>query len=185
MKARRLMTFKLSVEDLCMESQGMESEEAGEFDDLEDISGKIIEDCPDLKQLASQFFRLSDVAGVHLTNSTPQIEQEFLILGKITNTNKHGSKLVEFTEEVGSQNRYSDIYPFAFNNVRLTSGEYINASYVVATQDILLRKYIATQAPLKKGYSQFWRMVWESGANFIVRLTGFSEKGTPKASRYW
>lgn len=179
------MAFKLSVEDLCLDSQGMESEEANEYDDLDDISGKLLEDCPDLKQLTSQFFKLSAVSSELLASQARQIEQEFRIIGKITNTNKHGDKLVEFTEEVGSQNRYSEVYPFAFNNVRLTSGEYINASYVTDTRDILLKKYIATQAPLKKGFCQFWRMIWESGSSFIVCLTGFSEKGTPKASKYW
>lgn len=179
------MAFKLSVEDLCLDSQGMESEDANEYDDLDDISGKLLEDCADLKQLASQFCSLSQISSETLANQARQIEQEFRIITKITNTNKHSEKLVEFTEEVGSQNRYSEVYPFAFNNVRLTSGEYINASYVTDTRDILLKKYIATQAPLKKGYSQFWRMVWESGSHFIVCLTGFSEKGTPKASKYW
>ncbi|PIA16384.1 receptor/non-receptor type protein-tyrosine phosphatase, partial [Coemansia reversa NRRL 1564] len=89
--------------------------------------------------------------------------------------------------ELGEKNRYTSIYPFDSNRVRLRTpgaakNDYVNASYISYFDGPL---YIATQGPLPTTVVDFWRMVWEEHTRVIVMLTTEFENGRPKCHRYW
>lgn len=81
------------------------------------------------------------------------------------------------------KNRYRLILPLSEARVRLSpmasaDSDYINANYV-GTQG---RKYIATQAPLPKSFSDFWRMVWGEQVQLVLMLVKVQAR---KADCYW
>ncbi|KAJ2635948.1 phosphotyrosine-specific ptp2-like protein [Coemansia sp. RSA 1286] len=85
--------------------------------------------------------------------------------------------------ELGAKNRYTNIFPFDSNRVRLrSSNDYINASYVSYFDGPL---YIATQGPLPATVADFWQMVWEHKVRVVVMLTRVFENGREKCHRYW
>ncbi len=91
-------------------SDSRESEAIHLYENERDISKRLIEECPDLKYIASTSLAPLDViAGL----DDNKIEQEFRILGKITNSNIHAEKIVDFTPEMNALNRYQNIFPFA------------------------------------------------------------------------
>ena len=63
------------------------------------------------------------------------------------------------------ENRFSDIRPYDQNIVRLSTGQYINASWV---EGVAGKRYICTQLPIRA--SDFWRMVYEHGVQVVVTL---------------
>ena len=116
----------------------------GQFDD---ISKLLIKDCPDLKQIADNTISLVElVDGV----ADFRMEQEFRIIGKITTTNLHAKKIVNYSFEIAEHNRYKNVFPFEFNRVKLTAElgidfePYINASFVREIINPSQNKYIAT-----------------------------------------
>jgi len=68
--------------------------------------------------------------------------------------------------------------------LRDDSGEniYINANWIKGYDST---KYIATQAPLKNTFGDFWQIVYECDVNIIVMLTRWNEDGKIKADKYW
>ena len=68
-------------------------------------------------------------------------------------------------------NRAPDVLPYDFNRVVLQEGrdDYINASHVT-TADRGHGQYIVSQAPLAKGFQEFWWMIWQEGIETVVCL---------------
>ncbi|ORX68488.1 receptor/non-receptor type protein-tyrosine phosphatase, partial [Linderina pennispora] len=83
--------------------------------------------------------------------------------------------------ELGSKNRYTNIWPFDGNRKRAAS-DYVNASYISYFDGPL---YIATQGPLPDTVNDFWKMVWEHHSRVIVMLTKEFEGNRAKCHHYW
>lgn len=88
-----------------------------------------------------------------------------------------------------AKNRYRDISPYDNTRVHLQHGtsDYINANYVnmfIPGTD-WVNSYVASQGPLLTTTADFWAMVWELQATFIVMLTTVIERGRPKCHQYW
>ncbi|XP_072020551.1 receptor-type tyrosine-protein phosphatase alpha-like isoform X2 [Amphiura filiformis] len=98
------------------------------------------------------------------------------------------------------KNRLRQVVPYDRNRVKLERmigeehSDYINASFIHGYEN--RRAYVATQGPLPKTASDFWRMVWEEQSSTIVMLTKLSERGQESDSnnsqsheevchRYW
>ncbi|VDM35729.1 unnamed protein product, partial [Hydatigera taeniaeformis] len=78
------------------------------------------------------------------------------------------------------KNRYRDISPYDHTRVKIlgADGDYINASFIEMTiPKAALRKYIASQGPLKTTCADFWEMCWEHDSELIVMLTDVGEQG--------
>lgn len=96
------------------------------------------------------------------------------------------------TTEAISRNRYSNIYPWAENRIKLDVPEgkcdYINASPIILDHGQQgVKRYIATQGPKKGQYNHFWRMVWQEtdSAAVICMLTRTLEQGQKKCFQYF
>lgn len=78
------------------------------------------------------------------------------------------------------KNRYYNVLPAKATRVPLKNlkNDYINANFVADS-------WIATQAPVKKSYRDFWKMIWDNQVSVIVMLTSLEENGVTKASKYW
>lgn len=61
--------------------------------------------------------------------------------------------------------------------------EYINANYVGGPKDTT-NYYIATQAPLERTTSDFWRMIWEQKSRVIIMATDLNENGRERCFEY-
>jgi tyrosine-protein phosphatase 2/3 len=88
--------------------------------------------------------------------------------------------------ELGTKNRYHNIFPYDHTRVVLKSTEgedYINASYISSV--LSNKKYIATQGPLPDTFKDFWRMIWDQEIPVILMLTAESEGGMVKCHTYW
>ena len=108
-------------------------------------------------------------------------EQEFYY---IKNTYDHTQKYKYYDTFFNkSKNRYNDVIPYNHSRVKLKKlkNNYINANYIIY-ENI---KYISTQAPLKKTFRDFWKMVWDENTTVIVMLTNFIENGKQKSEKYW
>ena len=44
---------------------------------------------------------------------------------------------------------------------------------------------LSVQGPLPETTSDFWKMVWQQGAEMIVMTTAIMEKGRKKCEKYW
>ncbi|KAH9525280.1 hypothetical protein Btru_000938 [Bulinus truncatus] len=92
-----------------------------------------------------------------------------------------------YTMDVGSDldhradNRWTNIIPFDHSRVKLkvipedphAQHDYINANFISGTDST--RDYIATQGPLARTVTDFWRMAWEQKVSIIVMLSAFEE----------
>jgi len=80
--------------------------------------------------------------------------------------------------------RYSDIKPYKFNTVQISSKTgYINASPI----NIRDKKnyFISTQGPKPETVEDFWTMVSDYNSNVIVMLCKVTEGGRRKCENYW
>ncbi|SCU92457.1 LAMI_0E10528g1_1 [Lachancea mirantina] len=105
--------------------------------------------------------------------------------------------------ELGSKNRYKDIFPFEHSRVILKKKDtrhddicdnYINANYLVnpfarlqapSGQDHPNVRYIATQAPLASTTHDFYTCIINNGVPLILSLTDEFENGIEKCFRFW
>ncbi|KAI0465452.1 hypothetical protein LJB42_000687 [Komagataella kurtzmanii] len=94
--------------------------------------------------------------------------------------------------ELGSKNRYKDIFPYEHSRVKLVtspvleidhSEDYINANYL--TTGVTPTTYIATQGPLKETIGDFWRLILDQGSYLIFSLTAQNENGVEKCAPFW
>eukprot|EP01088_Endostelium_zonatum_P007534 TRINITY_DN19835_c0_g1_i1.p1 TRINITY_DN19835_c0_g1~~TRINITY_DN19835_c0_g1_i1.p1 ORF type:complete len:336 (-),score=94.67 TRINITY_DN19835_c0_g1_i1:10-1017(-) len=85
------------------------------------------------------------------------------------------------------KNRYSDVIPSATTRVVLGKDPSIDQSYINANwiQHNSSTQYIATQAPVSRCISDFWRMIYENKVSVILMLTKLIENGRNKADQYW
>lgn len=72
-----------------------------------DISKKWVEECPDLNNLAKAF-RLDRIVDAIKNRD---IEMEFRILIRITETNHHTRKIIDYCPQTIKLNRYSTVLP--------------------------------------------------------------------------
>lgn len=77
------------------------------FEEERDISKKWVEDCSDLNTLAKAF-RLDRIIDAIKNRD---IEMEFRILIRITETNHHTRKIIEYCPQTIKLNRYSTVLP--------------------------------------------------------------------------
>uniref|UniRef100_A0A7N9AU73 Tyrosine-protein phosphatase non-receptor type 9 n=1 Tax=Mastacembelus armatus TaxID=205130 RepID=A0A7N9AU73_9TELE len=102
----------------------------------------------------------------------------------------------DYSKKLSNQikNRYSDVLCLDQSRVRLChstdtfiylifTSDYINASFMDGYKRS--NAYIATQGPLPKTFSDFWRMVWEQMVLIIVMTTRVVERGRVKCGQYW
>lgn len=90
------------------------------------------------------------------------------------------------------RDRYPDITPFAFNQVRIDNGSIgMNGSRISFPDhdpDIkelhLPGKYIAMSAPMPSYFFPFMRMLSQEAISLIICLTHFKEEEMPKAHQY-
>ncbi|KAG0164933.1 hypothetical protein DFQ28_007292 [Apophysomyces sp. BC1034] len=114
--------------------------------------------------------------------------------------------------EMGSLNRYTNIWPYEYTRVKVaqpqTGTGYINASYIqyadaidahsstdhvsrTSLQTMKLqgpqpyRRYISTQGPMPDTFADFWQVVWEQNSRVLVMLTKEEEMNKIKCHRYW
>ncbi|KAI9319786.1 protein-tyrosine phosphatase-like protein [Dichotomocladium elegans] len=116
--------------------------------------------------------------------------------------------------EMGSLNRYTNVWPFEYTRVKLRqprdgSTGYINASFIQYTypeenesesthvsraslqcmsgspQRSDFRRYISTQGPLPDTFADFWQMIWEQNSRVVVMLTKLQEMNKIKCHQYW
>ena len=77
------------------------------------------------------------------------------------------------------KNRYSNIWPFEWNRVRIPlkklGQDYFNGSYIRDARSG--RQYIATQAPMPGTFEDFWKVIWGEGVQLIVCLAAINEGG--------
>ncbi|KAM0753889.1 hypothetical protein T439DRAFT_322774 [Meredithblackwellia eburnea MCA 4105] len=90
--------------------------------------------------------------------------------------------------ELGSLNRFKNIFPYDHARVRLQqfgSGatDYVNASHI--RLDGSPRRFIASQGPLHSTFPDFWQMCHQEHVGVIIMLTNLHEGGREKCSRYW
>lgn len=98
-----------------------------------------------------------------------------------------------------AKNRYSNVFPWDQNRVRLPVGpdvadgdhhkyDYVNASYVTINDEV---KYIASQGPLPTTTHHFWAMAWNESETqdndtiIVAMITPLVESGMVKCSQYW
>ncbi|KAK4705633.1 tyrosine-protein phosphatase 2/3, partial [Phenoliferia sp. Uapishka_3] len=90
--------------------------------------------------------------------------------------------------ELGSLNRYKNIFPYDHARVRLSSfgpgaTDYVNASHIQLAGSP--RKFIASQGPLQTTFPDFWQMCDQESVGVIIMLTNLHEGGREKCGRYW
>ncbi|XP_073506703.1 receptor-type tyrosine-protein phosphatase O isoform X2 [Phyllobates terribilis] len=87
------------------------------------------------------------------------------------------------------KNRYTNILPYDFSRVKLTtteeedSADYINANFIPGYNSS--QEYIATQGPLPDTRNDFWKMILQQKSQVIVMLTQCNEKRRIKCDHYW
>lgn len=87
------------------------------------------------------------------------------------------------------KNRYTNILPYDFSRVKLTSlqcddeSDFINANYIPGFN--CAQEYIATQGPLAETRSDFWKMIIQQKSGIVVMLTQCNERRRVKCDHYW
>ncbi|XP_048581435.1 receptor-type tyrosine-protein phosphatase alpha isoform X2 [Nematostella vectensis] len=114
---------------------------------------------------------------------------EFEALQGVHEKNKRLTWVQSQKPENQMKNRFANVVAYDHSRVVLSltendqSSHYINANYVDTYN--AMNAYIATQGPLAKTISDFWRMIWEQNCRVIVMITNIIEKGRHKCAMYW
>ncbi|KAK4753867.1 hypothetical protein SAY87_001971 [Trapa incisa] len=123
---------------------------------------------------------------IQMPNRIPQ-EFERLQANRVKSSGKMKSCSVALANTNMIKNRYDNVIPFDENRVVLNScGDYctaaqgyINASFVSASPDEGVSRFIATQGPLPHTYEDFWAMVLQYHCPVIVMLTRLVDNYMP------
>jgi protein-tyrosine phosphatase len=110
------------------------------------------------------------------------------------------SNSIGYGIELGSKNRYKDIFPYEHSRVKLSSTptsevshefdldqsnlNYINANFI-SSPNLTDIKYIATQAPLNGTLKDFNKLIRDNNIEIIIALTNQFENGVEKCYPYW
>ena len=113
------------------------------------------------------------------------LDCEYKLLTKITETREHASLLLENTPELRSQNRYPDVLPYKDTLVLLSNGAYINASFIDGVTQGSEGQFIVTQGPLSRTVEKFWDMIYEQGVSLVVMTCNYFESNQSKCDRYF
>lgn len=100
----------------------------------------------------------------------------------LSNSGMKGRFSISAAMEQGGKNRYTNIWPFEWNRVKVPWAEankdYFNGSLIKEViPGVVGRRYIATQAPLPSTFEDFWKVIWGEEINIIVTLTATEERG--------
>lgn len=146
-----------------------------------DTSYQYVEDLPEVREIEQGLpYRSFDEQ-----TKRRNLDLEFKLLKKMTETKHHSEWLVTNTSDLQGQNRYSDILPYRDTAVVLADGSYINASFVARRPTEPLGKVIATQGPLPNTRERFWDMIWEQRVTAIIMISALNEAGKAKCDQYF
>ena len=141
-----------------------------------------------------------------MTMQARELDAEFRLLRKLTETKEHLQNQEQFDKKASSKlNRYAELKPckceitihsYFFCKVKHTRvrlmqrnedihDSYINANYVNSSLAQNDQLFIATQGPLENTAENFWRMVDQENLSLIVMLTATKEHGRTKCHQYW
>ncbi|KRX10524.1 hypothetical protein PPERSA_01536 [Pseudocohnilembus persalinus] len=130
-------------------------------------------------------------------------EFEYRIIRRITETQFHNDKLIDFKPNLAKLNRYSNIIPYKHSQVVLNNGEqqqqlmndddedemkefnsYINACWVnsIFGPD---KAIIATQGPKQESLDHFWNMAYQTNVENIIMLCRLKENEKIQCEQYW
>ncbi|CAD8205399.1 unnamed protein product [Paramecium octaurelia] len=121
------------------------------------------------------------------------LEMEFRLLRRLTETQYHNDNLFDFHPDVQRLNRYNNIIPFKHSIVKLKSEgdeeENLKESYINANFINLIngkeRMIVATQGPLLSTFGHFWKMIVQENMSMIVMLCNLKENQRAQCEQYW
>lgn len=119
------------------------------------------------------------------------IDVEYRILTRITNTNKHLEKMAEYNDTMYKKNRYDHLIAFKHSMPKCidrnnNTNIYINANYIESPIfKESPKRYIITQAPTSKTNEDFWHMIYEHDICSIVMLCSFKEDTFSLEDKYY
>ncbi|KAM0790722.1 hypothetical protein ACM66B_004577 [Microbotryomycetes sp. NB124-2] len=139
--------------------------------------------------LARQFYELEAAERERLEGT---LNWHTHVQGRESDSNKAQQKFEKYGisagVELGSLNRFKNIFPYDHSRVRLQrfsngATDYINASHVHLSGS--RKRFIASQGPLPTTYSDFWQTCDQEQVGVIVMLTNLHEGGREKCGKYW
>lgn len=128
-----------------------------------------------IKQEIDKFEKFVDVLGNKTLNGPTNIELKWKEIQD--QQEKEGDKkIISVARCYPLKNRFSDILPYDFGRVVLTSMEddYINATYIKEIS-AYVSPMLVTQAPLSSTLLDFWQMIVEHQTEFILCLQNDEE----------
>lgn len=117
----------------------------------------------------------------NLNDTDLQINKEYEVFYSIED---YKCQLDIFEQGYMELDRYSDIKPYKYNSVKIsTKKKYINASPINVRDKKNL--FISTQGPTPNTIEDFWTMVEDYDCNVVVMLCKLFEDGRKKCENYW
>lgn len=126
---------------------------------------------------------------------------EYDLIKLLTDDDNHKESLLQLPKSLKRHNRYSDILPYKYNTVFLSSesysngneqtsesnvlSNYVNASYIYDTIDVSKNIFISTQGPTAKSLNTFWKLIVTKGIRNILMLCNLFEDTRIKCDQYW
>ena len=118
---------------------------------------------------------------LNLNDADYQINNEYNVF---YNIEEYKCSLDIFEQGYMELDRYSDIKPYKYNTVKIsTKKKYINASPINIRDKKNL--FISTQGPTENTVEDFWTMIEDYDCNVIVMLCKLFEGGRKKCENYW